>query len=123
MFEKLLSDIDYEITRRILRVQLVQTEDNKTHVHSLMDQPVTYKSASNIDPYGQTEKKSISSPARQVQSAPQQIPDQDEPNGDEIQQGPGFRILPSGSLSKKPGRNDPCWCGSGKKYKKCHYPN
>ena len=23
-------------------------------------------------------------------------------------------------LGKKPGRNDPCWCGSGKKYKKCH---
>jgi len=21
----------------------------------------------------------------------------------------------------KLGRNDPCWCGSGKKYKKCHY--
>ncbi|HLQ63704.1 MAG TPA: preprotein translocase subunit SecA [bacterium] len=21
---------------------------------------------------------------------------------------------------RKPGRNDPCWCGSGKKYKKCH---
>jgi preprotein translocase subunit SecA len=21
---------------------------------------------------------------------------------------------------KKLGRNDPCWCGSGKKYKKCH---
>lgn len=29
-----------------------------------------------------------------------------------------------GSLQrKKVGRNDPCWCGSGKKYKKCHYPN
>lgn len=25
-------------------------------------------------------------------------------------------------LAKKPGRNDPCPCGSGKKYKKCHYP-
>jgi preprotein translocase subunit SecA len=24
--------------------------------------------------------------------------------------------------SKKIGRNDPCWCGSGKKWKKCHYP-
>jgi len=24
--------------------------------------------------------------------------------------------------SDKPGRNDPCPCGSGKKYKKCHYP-
>jgi hypothetical protein len=24
------------------------------------------------------------------------------------------------SAKKKPGRNDPCWCGSGKKYKHCH---
>jgi uncharacterized protein YecA (UPF0149 family) len=22
--------------------------------------------------------------------------------------------------ANEPGRNDPCWCGSGKKYKKCH---
>jgi hypothetical protein len=22
----------------------------------------------------------------------------------------------------KPGRNDDCWCGSGRKYKKCHLP-
>jgi preprotein translocase subunit SecA len=26
-------------------------------------------------------------------------------------------------VQKKPGRNEPCWCQSGKKYKKCHYPN
>ena len=24
------------------------------------------------------------------------------------------------SLQDEVGRNDPCWCGSGKKYKKCH---
>ncbi|MDQ4019962.1 MAG: SEC-C metal-binding domain-containing protein [Actinomycetota bacterium] len=24
------------------------------------------------------------------------------------------------SEEEKRGRNDPCWCGSGKKYKKCH---
>jgi uncharacterized protein YecA (UPF0149 family) len=23
-------------------------------------------------------------------------------------------------LGERPGRNDPCACGSGKKYKKCH---
>jgi hypothetical protein len=23
-------------------------------------------------------------------------------------------------MPKEPGRNEPCWCGSGKKYKKCH---
>lgn len=22
-----------------------------------------------------------------------------------------------------PGRNEPCWCGSGRKYKKCHLPD
>jgi preprotein translocase subunit SecA len=26
-------------------------------------------------------------------------------------------------VEKKPGRNEECWCGSGKKYKKCHYPD
>jgi hypothetical protein len=25
------------------------------------------------------------------------------------------------NAKKKIGRNDPCWCGSGKKYKRCHY--
>jgi preprotein translocase subunit SecA len=24
------------------------------------------------------------------------------------------------SPHEKIGRNDPCWCGSGKKFKKCH---
>ena len=24
------------------------------------------------------------------------------------------------STSEQIGRNDPCWCGSGKKFKKCH---
>ncbi|OGE66813.1 preprotein translocase subunit SecA [Candidatus Daviesbacteria bacterium RIFCSPLOWO2_02_FULL_40_8] len=28
-----------------------------------------------------------------------------------------------GVQKQKIGRNDPCWCRSGKKYKKCHYPN
>jgi len=28
--------------------------------------------------------------------------------------------VPGGDGRRKVGRNDPCWCGSGKKYKKCH---
>ncbi len=28
--------------------------------------------------------------------------------------------LPAGQPARKLGRNDPCWCGSGKKYKNCH---
>lgn len=38
---------------------------------------------------------------------------------------PGFRALVtpapnSPAVVNKPARNAPCWCGSGKKYKKCH---
>jgi preprotein translocase subunit SecA len=29
---------------------------------------------------------------------------------------------PATGKKEKLGRNDPCWCGSGKKWKKCHYP-
>lgn len=32
-------------------------------------------------------------------------------------------VKPVISGKKKIGRNDPCWCGSGKKWKKCHYPD
>jgi preprotein translocase subunit SecA len=32
-------------------------------------------------------------------------------------------MSPAGKkIEVKIGRNDPCWCGSGKKFKKCHYP-
>ena len=33
---------------------------------------------------------------------------------------PAFAKAPAGQ--RKLGRNDPCWCGSGKKWKHCHYP-
>jgi uncharacterized protein YecA (UPF0149 family) len=28
--------------------------------------------------------------------------------------------VPAGVAKDKIGRNDPCWCGSGRKYKRCH---
>jgi preprotein translocase subunit SecA len=32
-------------------------------------------------------------------------------------------VAPVKNMGPKLGRNDPCWCGSGKKYKKCHGEN
>lgn len=29
-------------------------------------------------------------------------------------------LMPQPRQESAPGRNDPCWCGSGKKFKKCH---
>ncbi len=40
------------------------------------------------------------------------------PAGNIPQQNVSVKTNPGGN--KKIGRNDPCWCGSGKKYKKCH---
>ena len=31
------------------------------------------------------------------------------------------KLLQQAPPSSRPGRNDPCWCGSGKKYKHCHW--
>ena len=32
----------------------------------------------------------------------------------------GLGELSSGQKASRFGRNDPCWCGSGRKYKRCH---
>jgi uncharacterized protein YecA (UPF0149 family) len=31
-----------------------------------------------------------------------------------------FKSRETNVMAVKPGRNEPCWCGSTKKYKKCH---
>jgi preprotein translocase subunit SecA len=46
--------------------------------------------------------------------------------GDQVISGPGGSATPGGARpgytpsGERIGRNDPCWCGSGVKYKKCH---
>ncbi len=118
MFEKLLKDIDFEIIRRIFRVEVnVDLAPSVEPPKSELAQNVEYKSASRIDPFKQP------SPTSQhlTTSQPEQSPPQPVSNNDTQPQ--GFKLTPPGLSTKKPGRNDPCWCGSGKKYKRCHYPN
>ncbi len=60
-------------------------------------------------------------PSRMIFSAPQAAPSMgeapDSPYGDAAQAPQRQQPV---HVEKIPGRNDPCWCGSGKKYKKCH---
>jgi len=44
-------------------------------------------------------------------------------NGAQPVGGAGAGRQPARNPGRKLGRNDPCWCGSGKKYKLCHYPH
>ncbi len=101
MFERLVSDIYFEATRRMLKVEIETAAPQEEE----KGKPLVYKSASSTNPF-------IQQPAPN-EPAPQQG---EEPQG-------GFKVIPPGTKQRKLGRNDPCWCGSGKKYKKCHYPN
>lgn len=109
MFEKLLEDINFESIRRMLRVEVERHEDHH-HINEAppilpvaKKQKRTYSKASQINAFEVAEKG----------IAPSAAPSVPAPTS------------PAADLAarKKLGRNDPCWCGSGKKYKKCHYPN
>ncbi len=94
-FEKLMAEIDFEIVHRIFKVA-VQGEAPQMVSRKMEEhgpEPIS----------GGVTKVKIE---RAGQAATEQI------------------YSETGALQhKKIGRNDPCWCGSGKKYKKCHYPN
>lgn len=93
MFERLISAIDYEIAHRIFKIQVQLSPDQLKAIQ-------------------QQQQTTISKEAQHRQSK----------MGSDLQGVKG--LTPKGSDNKKKlGRNDPCWCGSGKKWKKCHYPN
>ncbi|MBI5305320.1 MAG: SEC-C domain-containing protein [Chloroflexi bacterium] len=50
-------------------------------------------------------------------------PDGGKPKAESKKQAEPPRKPVNASVGVKLGRNDPCWCGSGKKYKNCHMPS
>lgn len=116
MFEKLISDINYEVTRRLFKIEI--GEGPVIERSNTDEKELSFKSASAVDPFSQ--KQIIQEKA--VQSSEPQSKQFNPPPDNQNEQG-GFRVIPPGQSQNKPQRNDPCWCGSGKKYKRCHYPN
>ncbi len=95
MFERLLGNIDYEVNRQVFRVQPIRQATGVMPANIVLG-----KQDVAADLMRQEKVASSQSPAASR---------------------PSSRIKPVTS-SKRPGRNDPCPCGSGKKYKKCCYP-
>ncbi len=124
MFERLIIDVNFEATRRLFKIK-VET-GHAPSVQKESEQPMVFKSASRVDPFSQASKQhEVSPPSQHLPTSNSRgvsdiQSDNRQPTADNQM---GFRIIPPGQSQKKPGRNDPCWCGSGKKYKKCHYPN
>lgn len=101
MFETLMNNIETEINHRIFRVQPVQ--QMPTIVPEIIKTNIDESDGMGLKPvpgYSPSKPAAVNtSPAVATSSV---IKNRNPKTG------------------KKLGRNDPCWCGSGKKFKKCH---
>ena len=92
MFETLLGRIDEELSHRIFRIGIGVPKPE-------VPQEVMRENVDATDSMGLANSQSLSQGGEGASTPPIKKPE-----------------------SRKIGRNDPCPCGSGKKYKKCHYP-
>ncbi|HVZ58980.1 MAG TPA: preprotein translocase subunit SecA [Patescibacteria group bacterium] len=107
MFEQLMWNIDDQVVHRIFKVQVQEAPIPQTRVD--LSSAVTNNPESEVstDVLAQNNAKK------------RNVAEQREKND---QRDSASSSAEFSGAKQKLGRNDPCWCGSGKKYKKCHYP-
>ena len=115
LFNKLIANIDFEIVHRIYKVAIQGQAPIQTPspIQAVERHP-------EIEVGVETEKKEVLE-NKVEEGATTKVTVE---RGGQVISEDSYGS--KGQLTKshgKLGRNDPCWCGSGKKYKKCHYPN
>jgi preprotein translocase subunit SecA len=126
LFEDMMARIDNETVRYLFHVQIQQEAQPAKPRAPQPEPPRPRPSATAI-------AAAASAAARAEDTAPQRLPDfaralerrQERQQHDlQYQTGAGQAQAPKPvRAGAKVGRNDPCPCGSGKKYKKCHGAN
>jgi preprotein translocase subunit SecA len=145
MFGKLMDSIDDDYLRYVMHVQVVAAPaddpdfaqaafqaaaDPVAGLDELSPVPAGASGAKaalpGSQPGDQPDRQQAAGPAGQSARPQQQGPPSRAANGAGAQRGPaGGTISPSGTRlvggpPAKVGRNEPCWCGSGRKFKVCH---
>jgi preprotein translocase subunit SecA len=125
LFEDMMARIDNETVRYLFHVQ-IQQEAQPAQPRAPQPEPPRPRPSTAI-------AAAASAAARAEDAAPQRLPDfaralerrQERQQRDlQYQTGAGQAEAPKPvRAGAKVGRNDPCPCGSGKKYKKCHGAN
>lgn len=127
LFERLVNTIDSEVVHRIYKVQIDR--------NGLSNQPINLAGASLIHEEALDEDtllEDIGHLTREVDQLSETLDAKKDFNDGStkvtVERAGGQSSTQvygnTGALQhKKPGRNEPCWCGSGKKYKRCHFPN
>lgn len=111
LFEGLIDRIDSEIARRIFRIHVLQKP-----ISEIPKEIAT----TNVDSNDQIGLVSSITPELGAEGGEPAFLGSKVSSNRLVSRGP----IANANLKavKKIGRNDPCWCGSGKKWKKCHYP-
>jgi preprotein translocase subunit SecA len=128
LFEDMMARIDNETIRYLFHIQIQQAEK---HPADMQVRPEAQNApAAAQQRSGGTQAAVASAAARAAEPAPQRLPDvarqlerkqQRQQKDLQYQTGPAQAEPPKPvRAAAKVGRNDPCPCGSGKKYKKCH---
>jgi preprotein translocase subunit SecA len=107
MFAQMLEQVKAEVVRTLARVQ-VRTETDADAVEAENQQPteaMQYRHAEAESPVAEAAAESAAAPGEGANASAADDSAASEPY---VRDG------------RKMGRNEPCWCGSGKKYKHCH---
>jgi preprotein translocase subunit SecA len=128
LFEDMMGRIDNETIRYLFHIQMQQAEKHPADMQvrpEAQNAPAPAQQRS-----GGTQAAVASAAARAAEPAPQRLPDvarqlerkqQRQQKDLQYQTGAAQAEPPKPvRVAAKVGRNDPCPCGSGKKYKKCH---
>jgi preprotein translocase subunit SecA len=117
MFEVLVGDIEEESVRRIFRVELAPDSP----------QPAPRRAPARLTATKESAASAFSAMPQNTSGGGVAVADDDiAPNAPaqaaraQAAQGMPAAIRPK--FEPRASRNDPCPCGSGKKYKKCHLP-
>jgi preprotein translocase subunit SecA len=127
LFEDMMARIDNETIRYLYHIQMQQAEK---HPDEMQIRPEAQQAGLPRRSSGGAQAAVASAAARATESEPQRLPEvarQIERRQQRQQKDLQYQTGPAQAEAPKPvragakvGRNDPCPCGSGKKYKKCH---
>jgi preprotein translocase subunit SecA len=109
LFEDLMSSIWSDFTRMIFNLEVEQDEEEPPEQRYEPSGTSTRPGRVSYSGGGQEQPSALAVAAGGVQEYAEEVLEVAPP----VQQ----RVL---SDEQTVGRNDPCWCGSGKKFKKCH---
>jgi preprotein translocase subunit SecA len=105
LFEKLINTTNAQVARRVFRLQLVKQPQPTINIQQA-EAKHEEEPASPTPDVKETIQKTDNNPFAKALAKTAAAP---------VKKNTGIK-------KKKIGRNDPCPCGSGKKWKKCHYP-